>query len=322
MDLEHALGQRLLLWFAGDNPGAELLDLLRQRQVGGVTLFRQLNGATPAAMRALTGALQAPARENGWPPLLICADQEGGQLQALEGLTAFPGNMALGATGSAELSRRVGAAIGRELAAVGVNVNYAPDCDVNVNPHNPVIGVRSFGEDPDLVAGLAAAMVQGMQASGVAATAKHFPGHGDTDADSHHGLGVVAHDRTRLGQVELPPFQAAIAAGVRLVMSAHLALPALSGRSDLPATLAPEVLRDLLRGELGFSGVTVSDALNMEGFLQGAPLAERVVRAAAAGIDLLLLAPPNDHAHVHAALLAAARGGELAPGELAAAARR
>ncbi len=322
MNLEQALGQRLLLWFEGVEPPAELLATLRQRPPGGVTLFRHLNGAAPAQVRALTAALQAAARAGGGPPLLVCADQEGGQLQGLEGLTAFPGAMALGATGSADLARQVGAALGRELAAVGVNVNFAPDCDVNLNPQNPVIGVRSFGEDPTLVARLAAAMTVGLQASGVAATAKHFPGHGDTDVDTHHGLAVIAHGRERLARVELPPFRAAIDAGVRLVMSAHLALPALTGRADLPATLAPELLRELLRGDLGFSGVVVSDALSMAGVAGGLSPGETVVRAAAAGVDLLLLAPPNDAGEAYGALLAAARAGRLAPRELEASARR
>ncbi|HMQ29349.1 MAG TPA: glycoside hydrolase family 3 N-terminal domain-containing protein [Chloroflexaceae bacterium] len=322
MELEDAIGQRLLLWFEGRVAPDWLLELVGRRAVGGVTLFRHLNEAPPAEVRALTGSLQAAARAAGRPPLLVCADQEGGQLLALAGTTAFPGNMALGAAGDEGLARRVGAAIGRELAALGVNVNYAPVCDVNVNPANPVIGVRSFGEDPALVARLAAALVEGLQSAGVAATAKHFPGHGDTAADSHHGLASLAHGRERLARVELPPFAAAFAAGARLVMSAHLALPALTGRADLPATLSPAVLRHLLRGELGFGGVVVSDALNMAGFGAGADFGLSLARAAAAGVDLLLLAEPNDHELAYRALLAAARDGRLAYDEALASARR
>lgn len=323
MHIEHAVAQRLLLWFRGSTPPAELIDLIGRRPIAGVTLFRHMNGAPPAQVRSMTGALQAAARAAGHAPLLICADQEGGQLLALEGTTAFPGNMALGAAGDAELARRVGAALGRELAALGVNVNYAPVCDVNVNPANPVIGVRSFGEDPALVARLAAAMVAGMQSVGVAATAKHFPGHGDTATDSHHGLGVLAHGRERLDRVELPPFAAAVGAGVRLVMTAHLALPALSGRHDLPATMDPGLLRDLLRGELGFNGVVVSDALDMAGFSEGASFEDSLVRAAAAGVDLLLLAEHNsDPEAAYATLLAAAGAGRLPADEVQAAARR
>nr|WP_255603730.1 glycoside hydrolase family 3 N-terminal domain-containing protein [Oscillochloris sp. ZM17-4] len=312
----------MLLWFEGADAPADLLDLLRARSVGGVTLFRHLNGGPPAQVRALTDALQAAARAGGRPPLLICADQEGGQLQAIGGTTAFPGNMALGAAGDADLARRVGAAIGVELAAVGVNVDYAPACDVNVEPRNPVIGVRSFGEAPALVARLAAAMVAGLQGAGVAAVAKHFPGHGDTAQDSHDVLSALPHTRDRLDAVDLPPFVAAIAAGVRLVMSAHLALPAITGRADLPATLAPEVLRGLLRDQLGFAGVTVSDAMNMSGLGNTDDFGPLAVRAAAAGLDLLLLAEPNDHRVAHAALLAAAADGRLPADDLIASAGR
>lgn len=322
MSLEDALGERLLLWFDGFAPPADLLDLLRARPIGGVTMFRGANCQSPAQVRALTAALQQAARAGGRPPLLICADQEGGQLQAIAGLTGFPGNMALGAAGDPDLARRVGAAIGRELAAVGVNVNYAPAVDVNLNPANPVIGTRSFGEDPALVGRLGAALIAGMQGAGVAAVAKHFPGHGDTAQDSHHGLAALPFDRARLDAVELPPFVAAIDAGVRLVMSAHLALPALTGRADLPATLSPAVLQTLLRGELGFGGVVVSDAMNMSGLGDFADFGPLAVRAAAAGIDLLLLATPNDHLAAHAAMLDAARDGRLATAELREAAAR
>jgi beta-N-acetylhexosaminidase len=322
MELEQAVEQKLILWFSGQEASEELLALLRQQTIGGVTIFRHLNGGTPAQLRALSAALQAAARAGGRPPLLICADQEGGQLQAIAGTTAFPGNMALGAAGDSDLVRRVGAAMGAELAALGVNVNYAPACDVNINPANPVIGTRSFGEDPALVARLAAAMVGGLQSAGVAAVAKHFPGHGDTAQDSHDGLAVLPHTNTRLATVELPPFAAAIAAGVRLVMSAHLALPALTGRADLPATLAPTLLRGLLRSTLGFGGVIVSDAMNMAGVSADQPFGPIAVRAVAAGNDLLLLAPPNDHAEARAAMLAAAHDGALDPADLRASAER
>ncbi len=335
MELTEAIGQRMLLWFKGSEAPGGLLEFVERRPVGGVTLFRHLNAGAPAQVLALTEALQAATRAGGRPPLLICVDQEGGQLQALGGMTAFPGNMALGAAGDEDLARRVGAAIGRELAAVGVNVNYAPVCDVNVNPANPVIGVRAFGEDPALVARLAAALVAGMQSAGVAATAKHFPGHGDTAGDSHHGISALPHERARLDAVELPPFVAAIGAGVRLVMTAHLAAPALTGRADLPATMAPELLRDLLRGELGFGGVVVSDALNMAGFGPGSAYEEQpshpvalaayranLVRAAGAGVDLLLLAEPHDPELAYDALLEGASDGRLPLDDLVAAAER
>ena len=291
MKIEEAVGQKLLLAFAGkDRPSPEILAAIRDYQPAGITLFRYLNVDNPAQVRQLNQLLQEAARQAGLPPLLITADQEGGQLLAIgEGVTLLPGNMALGAAGSPELARQAGGVLGRELAAMGINVDYAPCADVNVNPQNPVVGTRSFGENPQTVANLTAAMVAGMQSAGVAATAKHFPGHGDTASDSHRGIPVVPHSLERLRRVEFPPFIAAAQAGVKLVMTAHLALPAVDGREDLPATLSPRILKGLLRAELGFKGVIVTDAMDMQAIRQGEALGEEVVRAAAAGADLLLI---------------------------------
>jgi beta-N-acetylhexosaminidase len=304
MDVDTAAGQRLLLAFPGkDEPSAALARALRQYRPSGLVLFRSLNIDSASQLRAYTERLQRLARELDLAPLLIAADQEGGQLMAVGDATPLPGNMALGATGSADLARRAGEVLGRELAALGVNVNFAPCVDVNVNPQNPVVGVRSFGENPDEVARLAAALIAGIQSQGVAATAKHFPGHGDTDTDSHHGLPAVPHALARLRQVEFPPFQAAIAAGVQLVMTAHLALPAVDGPAAPPATLSANILHGLLRGEMGFRGVIITDAMDMRAIAQGDALGANAVRAAAAGADLLLLtADPDDHRRVHASL--------------------
>jgi beta-N-acetylhexosaminidase len=206
---------------------------------------------------------------------------------------------------------------------MGINVNYAPSCDVNINPQNPVIGTRSFGEDVQSVAELSAALAAGIQAEGVAATAKHFPGHGDTASDSHDGIPVVPHALERLWQVELPPFRAAIRGGVRLVMTAHLALPAVTGREDLASTLSPAVLQGLLRKELGFEGVIVSDAMDMKAIQQGEGLGEEAVRAAEAGCDLLLLtADPAAHERVYKGLSQAVKAGRLESAEVLASNRR
>ena len=324
LTLEQAVGQKLMLSFVGTELPPELDALLRQQHVGGVTLFRALNVSDPAQVRQLTAALQRAAAASGQPPLLIGADQEGGQLMAIDGgTTRFPGNLALGATGSADLAYQTGYALGRELAAMGINVNYAPDCDVNINPDNPVIGTRSFGEDPALVARLGSAMIQGLQAAGVAATAKHFPGHGDTAADTHHGVAVVAHDRSRIQQVEIPPFAAAIDAGVRLVMSAHIAFPAFDGGVTLPATLSPQLLRGLLREELGFAGVIISDALDMGAITQGPGLVIDALASAAAGVDLLLLSAAETRQNsVYSGLLQATRRMLLDPADVCASAER
>src|SRR5713226_9580415 len=265
MSLADAVGQRLLLSFRGTQAPADILARVRHGPLAGFTLFRSLNVVDPEQVRDLTTQLQRESRE----PLLIATDQEGGQLMSLAGSTQFPGNMALGATGSADLARDVGFAIGREMAAVGVNIDYAPVCDVNSNPLNPVVGVRSFAEDPQLVGMLAAAMVDGLQAAGVAATAKHFPGHGDSASDSHYATPVLNHDLDRLTRTELPPFVAAIQAGVKLSMVGHVSLPQLTGQEDLPATLARPIVHDLLRHQLGFDGVVVSDSLDMAALEQG-----------------------------------------------------
>jgi beta-N-acetylhexosaminidase len=311
--VEQAIGQRFLLSFTGrTEPTEDMMAALRQQRLGGVVLFRARNMGGLAELRGLTAALQAQAARHGQPRLLIAADQEGGQLMAIGEGTPFPGNLALGATRSETLAYQVGRALGREVAAVGVNVNFAPVCDVNNNPANPVVGTRSFGEDPALVARLAAAMVRGIQSAGVAATAKHFPGHGDTASDSHHAAPVIPHGADRLARVELPPFRAAIAAGVHLVMTAHIVLPALNGGRDLPATLSPAILTGLLRGKLRFQGLVATDAMDMKAIDQGAGLFVDTLAAAAAGADLLLFnLDPERQVAAYTALVQAARRGLL-----------
>lgn len=323
--LEELTGQKMMLAFDGkDRLSHEALEAIRLWQPAGFTLFRSLNVDTPAQVRELTRMLQDAAKENGLPPFLIGVDQEGGQLMAIgDGVTLLPGNLAIGATGSAELARRAGEVLGSELSAMGINVNYAPSCDVNINPANPVIGTRSFGADPKLAAELAAAMVEGLQSRGLAAAAKHFPGHGDTAGDSHFGIPVSPHTIERLRSVDLPPFAAAIRAGVKMVMTAHLALPAIDEGLNIPATLSEKVLRGLLRQELGFEGVIVTDAMDMKAIGQGEELSRDAVRAAAAGADLLLLTgDPADHRRVRESLLHALEQGALDPADLRASAGR
>lgn len=301
------IGQKLLLAFEGKNPTSEIIHALRTYKPAGVTLFRSLNIDKPTQVRELTDKLQHLASDLNLSPLLIATDQEGGQLMSIgEGTTPLPGNMALGAVGVEELAKKAGEIIGLELAAMGVNANYAPVCDVNNNPNNPVIGIRSFGEKPEQVAQLASAMILGIQSAGVAATAKHFPGHGDTDSDSHHGLPSLPHTLERLHQVELPPFRSAIAADVKMMMTAHLALPAIDGTDAPPATLSYNILNKLLRHELDFNGVIVTDAMDMQAIRQGEALGEDAVRAVKAGVDLVLLTSnPDDQRRVYTNLLAA-----------------
>ena len=276
---------RLMIAFAGTELPATAARRIGEQGVAGVTLFRVHNVVDPPQVRRLTAAIQR-ARPAWAPPLLVAADQEGGQLVGLgDGTTQFAGAMALGAAGDEALAERVAGATARELRALGVNVDYAPVCDVAGNPANPALGIRSFGDDPEAVGRLAAATVRGLQGGGVAATAKHFPGAGDTAADPHLGLPQVPRTNAELAARELVPFRATLAAGARLVMTGHFALP---GERDLPASLSAAVLRDLLRGELKFDGVTVSDALDMRALAQGSAQIIDAVAALRAGEDVLL----------------------------------
>lgn len=313
MDLEHQIGQKLLLAFRGkESLSPEIIQAFEKYHPSGVTLFRPFNMDTPAQIKKLNQSLQELARELGLPLLLIATDQEGGQLMAFGGGTSLPGNMALGATRSPELARKSGEVLGRELAALGINVNYAPCADVNINPNNPVVGVRSFGEDPKLVGELAAAMIEGIQSQGVAATVKHFPGHGDTASDSHHGLGTVPHSRERLHAVELTPFRSALQADAKLVMTAHLGILSIDGGDAPPATLSSNILTGLLRDELDFKGVIITDAMDMHAIRQGELLREDSLRAAQAGADILLMTTdPQDQARAFEALVQGAKSGQL-----------
>ena len=277
---------RLMIAFAGTELPAAAARRIHERGVPGVTLFRGHNVVDPPQIRRLTDAIQE-ARPAGTPPLLIAVDQEGGQLVALgEGTTQFAGAMALGATGDEDLAERVAGATARELRALGVNVDYAPVCDVANNPANPALGIRSFADDPEAVGKLAAATVRGLQRDRVAAVAKHFPGAGDTAADPHHELPLVPRTSAELAGRELVPFRAALEAGARMVMTGHFAL---AGQTDdLPTSLSAAVLRDLLRGQLHFDGVTVTDALDMRALAQGSAQVIDAVVALRAGEDLLL----------------------------------
>ncbi|MFT3895824.1 MAG: glycoside hydrolase family 3 N-terminal domain-containing protein [Anaerolineales bacterium] len=318
MDVEHLVGQKLLFAFHGkDSLSPEIINSFESYHPSGISLFRSLNMGTASQIKALTQALQKLAHELGLPPLLIATDQEGGQLMAFGDGTPLPGNMALGATRSPELARKAGEVLGREMAALGINIDYAPSADVNINPRNPVVGVRSFGEEPELVGELAAAMVEGIQSQGVAATVKHFPGHGDTASDSHHGLGTVSHSMERIQSVELVPFRSALKAEVKLVMTAHLGIPALDGPNPPPATLSSSVINGLLRKDLGYDGVVVTDAMDMHAIRQGELLREDSLRAAQAGADLLLVtSDPQDHTRAYEALLAGAQKGSLTVDDL------
>jgi beta-N-acetylhexosaminidase len=318
---------RVVLAFEGETMPARIGERLRGAPAAGVTLFRHHNVRSPAQVRALTDELQRAASGavgTTGGPLLIAADQECGQFLALgDGSTPFAGNMALGAVDDVDLTERVGRAIGLEARAMGVNVIYAPVLDVASNPANPALGIRAFGDDPDVVARHGVAMVRGLQSAGVAATVKHAPGGGEATSDPHHGRAIVATSRAVLERRELVPFRAAFGAGVQLAMSGHFALPAVTAHPELPVTLARAVMTDLLRRELGFEGVTISDALDMRALDQGADHVPDVVAAVQAGVDLLLAAAdPEALAGIERALVAAMERGAFDADELAASAQR
>lgn len=324
MDLQKTIGQRLSFAFHTKGPITdEIIDAFKSYQPGGITLFRSLNIENAAQVKAFTSALQGLARQLGLPPLIIATDQEGGQLMAFGDGTPLPGNMAIGATRSVELAKKAGEVLGREMAALGINVDYAPCADVNINPMNPVVGVRSFGGAPTMVGEMAAAMIEGIQSQGVAATVKHFPGHGDTTSDTHHGLSMLPHSPERLNSVELVPFRAALKANPKMVMISHLGITALDGENAPPATLSRNVIDGLLRGELGYDGVVITDAMDMRAIRQGEALGEDVLRAAQAGVDVLLMtSDPLDKKRAYDALLNAAQSGGLSNAGLESAQQR
>lgn len=253
-------------------------------------------------------------------PMLIGIDQEHGVVRRIaDPMTEFPGSMALGATDDPQDAYNAAHVTALELRAVGVNVNFAPVADVNSNPYNPIIGTRSFGDDPEQVSDLVAAQVRGFRDGGIVATLKHFPGHGDTDVDSHTGLPLIDRPRDIFESVDLPPFQAGIDAGAEMVMTAHIVVPAFDD-SGRPATLSETILTDLLRESMGFDGVIVTDALTMDGVQEGMEPERIPVEALKAGADLLLM--PANLELAYQAVLAAVQSGELSEARIDASVRR
>jgi beta-N-acetylhexosaminidase len=281
--------------------------------LGGVVLFGW-NVASPDQLCELTAVLRSEG------DVLVGIDEEGGDVTRLEVAngSSYPGNAALGAVDDVELTERVAASIGADLAGVGMNLDLAPVADVNTNPENPVIGIRAFASSGELVARHVVAFVHGLQGAGVAACAKHFPGHGDTAEDSHHELPVVES----LEEVALLPFRAAVDAGVAAVMTAHIVVRSLG---DAPATMSHELLHDLLRVDLGYDGLVITDALEMRAISATFGVEEGAVRALAAGADALCLGHDlfdEPVASVHTAILDAVRSGRLPESRLEEAAAR
>ena len=316
--LRRSIAATLLPGFTGTTLPAWLEERLRNG-LGGVCVFGQ-NVESIAQLRELTDAIHAAN-----PDAIVAIDEEGGDVTRLyyETGSPFPGNGVLGRLGDEAYTERIAGRVGAELRAAGVNLDFAPDVDINSNADNPVIGVRSFGSHPAVVAEQGAAWTRGLQSAGVAVCAKHFPGHGDTAADSHLELPVVDVTLDELRERELEPFRAVIAAGARTVMTSHILLPRID--PDLPATFSRTVVEGLLRGELGFGGVVVTDALDMHGASGERGIPEAAVLALAAGCDLLCIGTENTDAQlaeIEDAVVAAVAEGRVAVSRIEEAAGR
>ncbi|MDQ7840445.1 MAG: beta-N-acetylhexosaminidase [bacterium] len=300
-DARRAAGRLCLVDFPGTAPSSALERLIADRHILGVVLFRK-NITSPVQVAQLTDALLAIAQDAGAPPPWVTIDHEGGavtrfpprsgdpQLHATTlppRVTPLPSAMALGAAGDPALAQAAGRIAGRELRAMGIHLNFAPVLDVNTNPSNPIIGARAFGDSPASVAAMGLAYIRGLQSSGVAATAKHFPGHGDTTMDSHLGLPRVDHGRERLEAVELAPFAAAVRAGVAGIMTAHIVYPALDP-SGVPATLSAPILTGILREHWGFGGLVFTDSMSMRAIADHYGMGDAAVAAVRAGCDAVL----------------------------------
>ena len=300
-------------------------EVVQKYHLGGVIYFNWTDSANnPHQIANLSNGLQRAALTQDSKvhvPLTISTDQEQGVVVRVgPPATQFPGNMALGAGRSADDARTAARITGEELKAIGINADFAPVSDVNVNALNPVIGVRSFSSDPQLTAQLAAAQVKGYQDdAGISSTAKHFPGHGDTATDSHTGFPVITHTREQWEQIDAPPFKADIAAGIDMIMTAHINVPALDPSGD-PATLSKPIMTGVLRDELGFKGVIITDSLGMQGVRDKYGDAEVAVRALEAGVDQLLMPPKMDVAWD--AVMGAVESGRISRSDLDAKVRR
>lgn len=318
MSLEEKIGQMVACRYSGRfvNRNTEsfqnLRSLIVEQKIGGLIIF----GGEVYETAILTNTFQRLANI----PLLIASDFERGVGNQIDGATLFPPLMSLGAADSEELAYAMGKITALEGRALGIHMTYAPVVDVNVNPDNPIINTRSIGEDPEQVGSIAQAFIKGCQDYGLIATAKHFPGHGDTDLDSHSVLATIAGDRDRLNRVELYPFKKAIEAGVQAIMTAHLHVPALDPTPNLPATLSHPILTDLLRKEMGFRGMIVTDAMGMGGVTSLYTTEEAALRAVEAGADMLLL-PPEPREAIQA-LVNAVREGQISESRIDASVNR
>ncbi len=315
MTLEQKVGQIMIIGVEGTSITPAMRQMIEQVHVGGIILY-EYNVDTPDKLAQLDANLQQVARQSKQPGLFICIDQEGGgvtRMRETKGYTEFPSPMAVAATGTIENVRRVARAISTELKAVGINMDLTPVLDVNNNPDNPIIGARSFSSDPRRVAEYGVAFIEAMQAEGVIAIGKHFPGHGDTGIDSHVSLPTIPHDRARLEAVEFVPFRAAMKANVAGLMSAHITFPAIDPTPGLAATLSPRVLTGLLRDEINYDGLLMTDSLVMGALKEsGYAAPQAAVAALEAGADILLFhGDYAQHREAHQLIVDKIKSGEI-----------
>jgi len=296
LPIKTLLSQLIMIDFPGPKPYSDYQEDFRDHPWAGVILFAK-NIVDEEQLLELTGFLQQIS-QCSLPslPMLIAVDHEGGIVTRFNfpSMTPLCGNMALGATGNAEYAFQAGRICAVELRKIGINTDFAPVLDVNNNPENPIIGARSFGESPDLVRDMGLAYIRGLREGGIIATAKHFPGHGDTSWDTHSSLPVIPHSMERLENIELKPFQAAVQEDVDMIMTAHITFPALEPTEGLPATLSHRILTGLLRERMGYRGVIVTDSMAMKAITSAFGYQEAALMALQAGADLLLLCGSRD----------------------------
>jgi beta-N-acetylhexosaminidase len=307
-ELRRHAGRLAVIGFSGHSVPDDVRRLAAEFDLGGVIYFAR-NVAEPAQVRELSREAADLARD--WP-LWISVDQEGGRVARLKApFTEWPAAITLGRSGDEKLAARFATALAEELTAVGINLDYAPVLDINTNPANPVIGDRALADRAELSSLLGVTIIHALHAQGVTACGKHFPGHGDTSVDSHHGLPIVEHDRRRLDAVELVPFRRAIAEGVGMIMTAHVTVAGID--EEHPATFSRAIVTDLLKRELGFGGVAVTDDLGMKAVSQFRSLPEAFVAAIAAGCDIGLLcnSTPDEQAAAIEAVIRAAESGAI-----------
>jgi beta-N-acetylhexosaminidase len=315
MPLEDKVGQMMMVGFPGRrfSKSPELASLIEIQHVGGIVLLER-NAHDPQQVAKLLAEAQGLATETGSNlPLFVSINHEGGNIVRItEGVTGFPGNMGIAASGRPEYAYMAASMAAGELRAMGINMNLAPVLDVNDDPLNPIIGARSFGESPEQAASLGRETIAGFQEQGVIAVAKHFPGHGSTTVDSHVGLPMIDKAASELEQVELPPFETAVATGVEAIMTAHIVVSAWEPAPDLPATLSANILNGVLRDRLGFGGIIMTDSLGMGGVVAGRGQAVAAVEAVKAGADVVLSTGPlKAQEKIHQALVAAVESGEI-----------